>query len=335
MQKGYTILSGKNTMSESGILRVYFDTFSSKNEYGVTFINNYSQSCSVDFRGCSSNGKEKDYESGFHYYGARYYWSEVLTGWLSVDPMMNKYPSISPYAYCTWNPVKLVDPDGRAVIPTNALKENSSVLMFFRSAEQNSVFRYILRRYYSNQSNVYFHLAQAKNDNGSPTGISVLAQTQPASVKDNPVGKYGIERIIINSDILSNSGYLIGDPTFLFYALMHEGIHARLFDVRQSDHNYSNYPGYRDYLIDRDKEGNHHNYMGAVCRAMLIKGMKEFDTQYGISHTEDWYEAISWTGLQDSRAWEDFRAANPELAVRYLRIQNEELNLIKTNKAIE
>ena len=39
------------------------------------------------------NGKEKDYESGFHYYGARYYWSEVLTGWLSVDPSANKYPT--------------------------------------------------------------------------------------------------------------------------------------------------------------------------------------------------------------------------------------------------
>ena len=62
---------------------------------------------------CSNfNGKEKDWESGFHYYGARYYWSEVLTGWLSVDPMMDKYPSISPYAYCNWNPVLLVDPDG-------------------------------------------------------------------------------------------------------------------------------------------------------------------------------------------------------------------------------
>ena len=59
------------------------------------------------------NGKEKDYESGFHYYGARYYWSEVLTGWLSVDPMMDKYPGISPYNYCMWNPIKLVDPDGR------------------------------------------------------------------------------------------------------------------------------------------------------------------------------------------------------------------------------
>ena len=62
------------------------------------------------------NGKEKDYESGFHYYGARYYWSEVLTGWLSVDPMADKYPSISPYAYCAWNPVKLVDPDGNEAV---------------------------------------------------------------------------------------------------------------------------------------------------------------------------------------------------------------------------
>lgn len=62
------------------------------------------------------NGKEKDYESGFHYYGARYYWSETLTGWLSVDPMMDKYPGMSPYNYCAWNPMKLVDPDGEKII---------------------------------------------------------------------------------------------------------------------------------------------------------------------------------------------------------------------------
>ena len=36
-----------------------------------------------------------------------------MTMWLSVDPMADKYPNISPYAYCAWNPVKLVDPDGR------------------------------------------------------------------------------------------------------------------------------------------------------------------------------------------------------------------------------
>ncbi len=71
---------------------------------------------SLRFYPALSNGKEKDYESGFHYYGARYYWGELLTGWLSVDPMMDKYPNISPYAYCAWNPVKLVDPDGREAI---------------------------------------------------------------------------------------------------------------------------------------------------------------------------------------------------------------------------
>ena len=39
-----------------------------------------------------------------------------MTMWLSVDPMTDKYPSINPYAYCAWNPVKLVDPDGMEAV---------------------------------------------------------------------------------------------------------------------------------------------------------------------------------------------------------------------------
>ena len=33
--------------------------------------------------------------------------------WLSPDPLLDKYPEISPYAYCANNPMNYVDPDGR------------------------------------------------------------------------------------------------------------------------------------------------------------------------------------------------------------------------------
>ena len=35
-------------------------------------------------------GKERDSETGFSYFGARYYDSDLMTGWLSVDPLADK-----------------------------------------------------------------------------------------------------------------------------------------------------------------------------------------------------------------------------------------------------
>ena len=61
-------------------------------------------------------GKELDEETGYGYFGARYMDYELMTGWLSVDPMSDKYPSLSPYNYCAWNSIKLVDPDGEETI---------------------------------------------------------------------------------------------------------------------------------------------------------------------------------------------------------------------------
>ena len=60
------------------------------------------------------SGKERDMETGYGYFGARYYNSD-LSIWLSVDPLADKYPGLSPYTYCANNPVKLVDPDGRGI----------------------------------------------------------------------------------------------------------------------------------------------------------------------------------------------------------------------------
>jgi RHS repeat-associated protein len=58
------------------------------------------------------SAKEKDEETGYSYFGARYLASDFSI-WLSVDPLSDKYPNISPFAYCAWNPIMLVDPDGR------------------------------------------------------------------------------------------------------------------------------------------------------------------------------------------------------------------------------
>ena len=85
-------------------------------------------------------GKEQDSETGYGYFGARYMDHELMAMWLSVDPMADKYPGISPYAYCSWNPIKLIDPDGRdGVVVVNQRKKEIVVkvnLVFYTSSSQ-------------------------------------------------------------------------------------------------------------------------------------------------------------------------------------------------------
>jgi RHS repeat-associated protein len=69
------------------------------------------------------SGKEKDVETGYGYFGARYY-DSGLSIWLSVDPMSDKYPSMSPYNYCEYNPVIYIDPNGKEKI--NALDPSTN-----------------------------------------------------------------------------------------------------------------------------------------------------------------------------------------------------------------
>ena len=247
MQQGYTILSGKNTMSESGILKVYFDTFSSKIEHRTVSTNDYNQNCSIDFRCCSFNGKEKDYESGFHYYGARYYWSEVLTGWLSVDPMMDKYPSISPYAYCAWNPVILVDPNG--------MKFDSASVKFV------NMYREDIDRRMNNDPN---NINQYKTALGELDALEKSTQVYHINNK-RPSAKVGGETgynmdnsyVEINADI--DGG---------MYNLAHELKHAYQFECGDLSFNLS---GGKGVLYDFSDE------RAAFDRGALFGGLKYSD----------------------------------------------------------
>lgn len=71
------------------------------------------------------NTKELDEDTGLYYYGARYY-NPRLSIWYGVDPLVEKMPSWSPYAYAFDNPVKYTDPDGKE--PYNEYDKNSKMI---------------------------------------------------------------------------------------------------------------------------------------------------------------------------------------------------------------
>ena len=60
------------------------------------------------------NGKELDQETGYYYYGARYY-DPGTALWFGTDPLAHKYPMYSPYVYCCANPVIAIDENGEWV----------------------------------------------------------------------------------------------------------------------------------------------------------------------------------------------------------------------------
>ena len=66
------------------------------------------------------NGKELDTKKGVNWYdyGARMY-DATLGRWHAVDPLAEKYYSLSPYSYCNNNPVNAIDSNGEKIVFVN------------------------------------------------------------------------------------------------------------------------------------------------------------------------------------------------------------------------
>ena len=80
------------------------------------------------------NAKELDEETDMYYYGARYY-EPRLSLWMSTDPLKEKCPDISSYAYCHNSPTNLLDIDGQDDYKIN---QNGDITFWRRTNAKNT-----------------------------------------------------------------------------------------------------------------------------------------------------------------------------------------------------
>ena len=75
--------------------------------------------------GYKFTGKERDIETNYDYFGARYYDARIGR-WLAVDPLAEKYPGWSAYNYCKDNPINRIDPDGERDVIFHIQRNNET-----------------------------------------------------------------------------------------------------------------------------------------------------------------------------------------------------------------
>lgn len=95
------------------------------------------------------NGKWFEPMSGINLYdyGARQYYAALPT-WDRIDPLCEKYYSISPYAYCANNPVNRIDPDGRIIKFAQGtsiafIKQFENALEYLKKGDGENIISYL------------------------------------------------------------------------------------------------------------------------------------------------------------------------------------------------
>ena len=236
-------------MLKGGIWGVFFYAFSSKKAETKIPWNHSIQSCSEDFQCCSFTGKERDEETGYGYFGARYMDHELMTSWLSVDPMSDRYPSISPYAYCAWNPVKLVDPNGREIF----YKEGDNYYVYKKNSNgEYGFYNYKTGKAYSGNNQQFINelsdaLGQLKEGKHGNSLVSFFEGDKKNHIYIRQSKKNGQQGTAIkwnNSErtripiALSHEDPIQSELSETFLSLGHEMAHAR--DMYNFKENFDN-----------------------------------------------------------------------------------------------
>jgi len=147
--------------------------------WGYPLENRSYQSDDIDYK---FTGKQRDAETGYDYFGARYYDARIGR-WGGVEPLLEKYISFSGYSYGVCNPMTLKDVDGKWIPEYNSEKNTITV-----KAERND-----------NLKDLYTQLNMSSEEFATKYGI-------------NDIDKYEIKEGITEFDITDrviskNSGF--------------------------------------------------------------------------------------------------------------------------------
>ena len=110
------------------------------------------------------SGKEIETRHGIGWYdfGARRYDHDVAR-WTTMDPLSEKYYSVSPYAFCNNNPVNFVDPDGKKIYfaagVSDTFKQKFAETIQFMNSKGTAVDLATLH-----ESDIVYYIAEIKEE---------------------------------------------------------------------------------------------------------------------------------------------------------------------------
>lgn len=157
------------------------------------------------------NGKEEDKSLKMYDYSARYYDGNGLPKFSTMDPMAEKYYSISPYAYCANNPLKFIDLTGEEIIIYYFNEKGKQTTWAFNGKNYqdlpNNKFIYNVIMAYS------YNIANGGGDKLYEAATSNNLKINIAETKDGSRRATGAINIIVNGRERSrNKSFVLWNP---------------------------------------------------------------------------------------------------------------------------